>query len=300
MQEDLRIGDITYADNKLSTQIVLIGFPSDEGVRRNGGRPGASTAPDLIRTFFKKLTPHPELFDDHVSVLRSIHDIGDVDVSGNLGEDQQRLGNVVESVLASNQIPVIIGGGHETSFGHVLGYHQLRQKISIMNWDAHPDVRPLKDGLAHSGSPFRQALDLGRGTVIDYTVAGLQPQHVAREHLEYLNSRKSTWFWADDIDKVAIQGIYHGITTSTMVSIDMDVVSQAFAPGVSAPTAGGITDRHLFEIAFQAGKHHLVKSLDLVEVNPKYDSDMQTVRLAAAALWWFTLGLAHRPKKIVK
>jgi formiminoglutamase len=300
MQDDIRVGDIVYSNEKSQTEIVLIGFPSDEGVRRNGGRPGASKAPDLIRALFNKLTPHPAFFDEHVAVLKCIHDVGDIEVTGNLAEDQLKLGNLVESVLASNQIPIILGGGHETSFGHVLGYYQLKHKISVLNWDAHPDVRPLKDGQAHSGSPFRQAMELGRGTVLDYTVAGLQPQHVAQEHLEYLNERKATWFWAEDIDNVAIQGIYQGVTKATMVSIDMDVVSQAFAPGVSAPTAGGITDRQLFEIAYQAGLHKLVRSFDLVEVNPTFDRDMQTVRLAAVALWWFTVGLAKRPKKPVK
>ena len=297
MQEDIRIGDIVYSNAKSPTEVVLIGFPSDEGVRRNGGRVGAARAPELIRSIFKRLTPHPEHFDDHVAVLSSMHDVGDVDVSGDLEADQQLLGSLVGSVLGSNQIPVIIGGGHETSFGHVLGYDQLRQKVSIINWDAHPDVRPLKDGRSHSGSPFRQALELGRGTVLDYTVAGLQPQHVAREHLQYINSRKSAWFWAEELDRVAVQGIFHGVTKSTMVSIDMDVVNQAYAPGVSAPTAGGITDRQLFEIAYQAGLHPLVRSIDVVEVNPEYDQDMRTVRLAAMALWWFTLGLAKRPRK---
>lgn len=297
MQEDIRIGDIIYSNAKSPTEVVLIGFPSDEGVRRNGGRVGAARAPELIRSIFKRLTPHPEHFDDHVAVLSSMHDVGDVDVSGDLEADQQLLGSLVGSVLGSNQIPVIIGGGHETSFGHVLGYDQLRQKVSIINWDAHPDVRPLKDGRSHSGSPFRQALELGRGTVLDYTVAGLQPQHVAREHLQYMNSRKSAWFWAEELDRVAVQGIFHGVTKSTMVSIDMDVVNQAYAPGVSAPTAGGITDRQLFEIAYQAGLHPLVRSIDVVEVNPEYDQDMRTVRLAAMALWWFTLGLAKRPRK---
>lgn len=297
MQEDIRIGDIVYSNAKSPTEVVLIGFPSDEGVRRNGGRVGAARAPELIRSIFKRLTPHPEHFDDHVAVLSSMHDVGDVDVSGDLEADQQLLGSLVGSVLESNQIPVIIGGGHETSFGHVLGYDQLRQKVSIINWDAHPDVRPLKDGHPHSGSPFRQALELGRGTVLDYTVAGLQPQHVAREHLQYMNSRKSAWFWAEELDRVAVQGIFHGVTKSTMVSIDMDVVNQAYAPGVSAPSAGGITDRQLFEIAYQAGLHPLVRSIDVVEVNPEYDQDMRTVRLAAMALWWFTLGLAKRPRK---
>ena len=297
MHTDTRIGHILDAGPRSDAEVVLIGFPSDEGVRRNGGRPGASKAPELIRSIFRQLTPHPECFEQHCGIIGKIRDAGDLRLTGNLEEDQQNLGKLVESVLAENQIPIILGGGHETSFGHILGYHQQRQKISILNWDAHPDVRPLNDGLAHSGSPFRQALDLGMGTVIDYTVAGLQPQHVAQEHLEYLNSRKSAWFWADDIDNVAIQGIYHGVTTDTMVSIDMDVVQQAFAPGVSAPTAGGLTSRHLIEIAYQAGLNKLVRSIDIVEVNPDFDRDMQTVRLAAVALWWFTLGLAKRPKK---
>ena len=63
---------------------------------------------------------------------------------------------------------------------------------AMMLGAAHPDVRPLKDGHGHSGSPFRQALEHPSGLCRDYTVAGLNPPAVARAHLDYLAERNCT------------------------------------------------------------------------------------------------------------
>lgn len=295
-KKDTRIGDI-WSDNPVSlasAKVVLLGFPCDEGVSRNGGRPGAASAPQLIRSALYKLTPHAELSQQHTAILKGVHDAGDVLVSGNLEKDQQRLGKQVGQILKRGGIPIIIGGGHETSFGHILGYQNRKSKIDIMNWDAHADVRPMNDGLGHSGSPFRQAIELGETTVTHYTVAGLQPQTTSTSHIEYLKTCKASWFWAHQLDSVAVQGIYTGVTNHTMVTMDMDVVDQAFAPGVSAPNASGISSQLFLEIARRAGENKLVRSLDIAEVNPIYDRDNMTVRLAALAIWWFTVGLIRR------
>jgi len=295
-QTDKRIGDI-WSDNSVSlanAKVVLLGFPCDEGVARNGGRPGAAKAPQLIRNALRKMTPHAEMSHQHISILKGIHDAGDLPVSGNLEKDQQVLGKHVGQVLKRGGIPIIIGGGHETSFGHILGYQNRKSKVDILNWDAHPDVRPTNDGLGHSGSPFRQAIELGETTVMHYTVAGLQPQTTAASHIDFLKLRKSSWFWAHQLDSIAVQGIYTGVTNHTMVTMDMDVVDQAYAPGVSAPNANGISSQLFLEIARRAGENKLVRSLDLVEVNPAFDQDDMTSRLAALAIWWFTVGLIKR------
>jgi len=295
-QTDKRIGDL-WSENPVSlagAKVVLLGFPCDQGVSRNGGRPGAANAPLLIRSALYKMTPHAEMSQQHASLLKSVHDAGDVLISGNLEKDQQTLGKQVGQILKRGAIPIIIGGGHETSFGHILGYQNRKSKIDILNWDAHPDVRPTNDGLGHSGSPFRQAIELGEKTVTHYTVAGLQPQSTSASHIEYLKKRKASWFWAHQLDKVAVEGIYTGVTSQTMVTMDMDIVDQAFAPGVSAPNANGITSQLFLEIARRAGENKLVRSIDIVEVNPTYDCDNMTTRLAALAIWWFTVGLINR------
>jgi len=86
-------------------------------------------------------------------------DLGDVKVSGDVEADQQRLGETLAPYIERGNFVIVLGGGHETSCGHFLGYALAGRKVEIRNWDAHADVRELASGRAHSGSPFRQALE---------------------------------------------------------------------------------------------------------------------------------------------
>src|SRR5690554_2120319 len=105
------------AEDVVEGSLVIIGFPSDEGVRRNGGRLGAAGGPSAIREQLYKLTPDPRCSDRHVAVLERTVDLGDVDVTGDLERDQERLGEVVAWILERGAIPIILGGGHETAYG---------------------------------------------------------------------------------------------------------------------------------------------------------------------------------------
>src|SRR5699024_524042 len=172
--QDPRLAHFLQASNK-HPKVALIGFPSDEGVKRNGGRPGAAGAPDEIRKQLYKLTPDAQNIEAFTSILEQTIDAGNITVSGELEADQQRLGEVVAEYLKKDIIPIILGGEHGTAFGHFLGYAKADLKTSIFNLDAHTDVRPLKNGKSHSGSPFRQALEHKSGCCKQYSVAGLQP-----------------------------------------------------------------------------------------------------------------------------
>src|SRR5699024_5662645 len=96
----------------------LIGFECDEGVRRNQGRAGAAKGPIAIR---EQLANIPYMLEESVVVK----DTGNyVCTDGNLEAAQQELGNAVQSVLEKNYRPIILGGGHETFYGHYLGVRQ--------------------------------------------------------------------------------------------------------------------------------------------------------------------------------
>src|SRR5262245_51642427 len=98
---------------------VLIGFPQDEGVRRNLGRPGAAQAPHEIRRALYRLTP----WDGEASVDLGANpplDLGNVRVSADLEKSQEALGEVVAAVMQAGAVPVVLGGGHETAYGHYL------------------------------------------------------------------------------------------------------------------------------------------------------------------------------------
>jgi formiminoglutamase len=271
---------------------VLLGFPSDEGVRRNGGRVGAAGGPKAVRPALYRLTadPRSEQFED---LLCRTRDLGDLEISRNLEFDQKHLGEALAPYLEQGAFAVVLGGGHETSYGHFQGYARAGRAVEILNWDAHADVRELKDGQAHSGSPFRQAIEDPSGMCRRYTVAGLQPQSVARAHLEYVRQHGRA-VWREEVTREAIAELYLGLTAPALVSFDLDAVSDAEAPGVSAPTSAGLTSDLWLAAAAAAGRCPAVTSADVVELNPAVDQDSQTVRLAALTVWWLLRGRAER------
>jgi formiminoglutamase len=277
-------------------RVVLLGFPTDAGVRRNGGRPGAAAAPAEIRRFLARLTPDPRAGAPFVELCEHTQDLGDVPISsdGDLETDQQRLAARVAEALASGAFLIVLGGGHETAYGHFLGYVRAQRKVAILNWDAHPDVRDLKNARGHSGSPFRQALQHPSGLCAGYRVAGLLPQSSAAAHVAFVEAHGGAVVWRDELDGESVPALYQMLSGPTLVTFDIDAVDQASAPGVSAPASGGMTVDLWLKAAFEAGRCPHVTSCDLVELNPNYDRDGQTARLGAMTVWQILRGLAAR------
>jgi formiminoglutamase len=275
-----------------SPRAVLVGFPSDEGVRRNGGRDGAAQGPRALRDALYRFARDARS-DRMEDLLGRTRDLGDLEISGDVESDQRNLGEILVPHLARGVFVVVLGGGHETSYGHFLGYAFAERQVEILNWDAHADVRELKEGKGHSGSPFRQAIEDSSGACRRYSVAGLQPHAVAKAHLE-LVQRHGRAVWRDEVSPRFIEVLYSGIESPTMVSFDLDAVIQAEAPGVSAPNPGGLPGDLWLKAAFEAGRSSAVTSADIVELNPRFDPDGQTARLAALTVWWLLRGRAER------
>lgn len=292
--DDPRLGDLIVQHRINDPKVVLIGFPSDEGVRRNGGRPGAAEAPQHIRKALYKLTPDGNNAVRFSRLLEHTLDTGDLEVTGDLESDHQRLGNEVAKWIGQGAVPIVLGGGHETAFGHFLGYAESGLDVRILNVDAHADVRPLKKGLAHSGSPFYQALEDPGNRCKKYTVLGLNPWSVTNTHLRYIDSKQGTYCWSQDLTEAIVDNALQSDKGRLMVTLDMDVVDQSAAPGVSAPATLGIKPAMFLYAAYAAGKSPAVSSFDISEVNPRYDVDSRTTRLAALAIWHFLKGLAER------
>jgi formiminoglutamase len=225
--------------------------------------------------------------------LGRTRDLGDLEVSGDVESDQRKLGQTLAPHLARGAFAIVLGGGHETSYGHFLGYVTAGRQVDILNWDAHADVRELKLGKAHSGSPFRQAIEDPSGACRRYSVAGLQPHAVARAHLDFV-AQHGRAMWRDEVTLESIPQLYRQTGTPTLVSFDLDAVAEAEAPGVSAPNPGGLTSELWLAAACGAGRTPAVTSADVVELNPSVDRDGQTARLAALTVWWLLRGYTER------
>ena len=271
-----------------STRVALLGFPADEGVRRNGGRIGAAEAPAAIRAALYRMTPDGRALDPFVHLLEHTVDLGDVEVTGDLEADQVRLAERVGDLLAREIVPVVLGGGHETAYGHFLGYAQTEQPVWALNWDAHADVRPLAEGQGHSGSPFRQMLDHDSGLCRGYTVAGLLPWRVAADHAAVATEA----VWADDLTADRAVALVDALSGPTLASFDLDALDAA--PGVSAPGVGGLSVPVWLAAAQACGRSPHVRSVDVVELNPRYDADGRSATLAALTVWHVLRGIAGR------
>jgi formiminoglutamase len=293
--DDPRVGHLLgAAATPADARAVIVGFPVDEGVRRNGGRPGAAGGPAAIRAALYKLTPDAEQFEDFTDLVRHTVDLGDLEPTGDLEADQAALAEVLAPHLDRGAVAVVLGGGHETAYGHFLAYANRGRRVNVLNWDAHPDVRPLIDGKGHSGSPFRQMLEHPSGVCAGYTVAGLNPPAVAKAHLDYLAGRGGTAVFNTSVSFHAIEQVYARCENATLVSFDLDAVDQAVAPGVSAPAAGGLSVHVWLYAAYKAGQCGTVGSIDVVELCPPLDQDGRTARLAARTVWEFLRGVAGR------
>lgn len=294
-EDDPRIGHlIGKSATEENAAVVMIGFPSDEGIVINGGRAGAAEAPDQIRRWLYRLTPDAREPERFRTLLRRTVDLGDLEVKGPLERDQEALGELLTGYMKRDVVPIIYGGGHETAFGHFLGYVYAGRSVSILNWDGHTDVRPLKDGRAHSGSPFHQALRHLSGTCERYTVAGLLPYQVASGHLDFIRANDGEFIWREQVTEAVIHDLYSGLQRPAMVSFDLDAVDQVHAPGVSAPGVGGLPVPLWLRAAYEAGRCPAVSSMDLVELNPRVDVDGRTARLGALTVWSFLKGLSER------
>jgi formiminoglutamase len=296
--DDPRLGHLMGRDVSANRwpSAAIIGFPCDEGVRRNNARDGAAAAPDCIRDALYRLTPEGDdpAFSD---LIARTQDFGNLALGQELHQSQDRLGKVVAACLEHNCIPIMLGGGHETAFGHFLGYVHANRDVAALNWDAHPDVRPLIDGHGHSGSPFRQALLHESKRCVQYTVAGLQLHSCAAAHLQFVRDHGGRTVFRHELSKEAIDRLYAakaGRASAMMASFDTDVVDQSIAPGVSAPSTGGLTSDLWLHAAYRAGASPHVLSIDISEMNPRFDRDGQTSRLIAVTVWNFLKGVAAR------
>lgn len=288
---DVRLGDRvgrgvgTYE----TAQVVILGCPQDEGVRRNGGRPGAAQGPTEIRRALYRLS------EQGLETL-GVHDAGDVIALATLEDTHAALERAVAQLLADGKRVVVLGGGNDISYPDCAALAKASRDVLAFNVDAHLDVRP--DPVRNSGTPYRQLLEEGLLKPALFFEFGSQPFCTAAAHLEYLHQKRArvvplaTWR-AKGLARVVRRALREADKAAAVFwGLDLDVVNAAEAPGVSAPNPLGLTGAELCELAALAGAEPRTRIVELTEVNPAFDVDGRTARLAAAAIWHYLRAVA--------
>jgi len=302
--DDPRMGDIikrveTDSNYKASSKLHLglLGFPYDEGVRRNGGRVGSKDGPIVLRKLMQRIGTVVNV--EYNADLRQIEmlDFGDIDGSLSLEEGHKKLRETVGSLIKNGVIPFVVGGGNDQSFPNGSALLDNYSDVGVINIDAHFDVRPLKNGLTHSGSPFRQLLEdrLKGSRFVEFASQGNQCSAI---HAEYIKEKGGSIHWLSSLRKNGnipqqFEEIINSLGENVFVSFDLDAVCGRDAPGVSAPGTIGLSSEEALEMCFIAGKHKNVKLFDLSEYNPAIE-DYRTGRLVANMFYFFAMGLSLR------
>jgi formiminoglutamase len=271
-------------------QVALIGCGQDEGVRRNGGRPGAAEGPTEIRRALYRMT---------LAGLESlgICDAGDVVISPTLEETHATLRSVVGELLATGKRVIVLGGGNDISYPDCAALAQHAGDVLAFNVDAHFDVRP--DEQRHSGTPYRQLLEEGHLQPRRFFELGSQPFCNAAAHAQYLKEKKVR---VVDLAALRAKGPARVVRRALREAdragavfwgFDLDVVNASEAPGVSAPNPLGLSGAELCELAALAGAEQRTRIVEFSEVNPACDVDGRTARLAAAAIWHYLAAVAR-------
>lgn len=294
---DPRMGEIVgrEPDDYDAADIVILGCPQHEGVRRSGGRTGAAEAPDTIREQFYKLTTN--------NIRTSIFDLGDVVLGGSLEDTHDTMTAVVTQILKDGKRLIVLGGGNDISYADGVAMAEVFGPewwigVSI---DSHLDVRIADE--RNSGTPYRQLLEGGHLRADYFYEVGYQSHlcspvyynyirdlGVNRISLELLRSREE----GDQELKEGIRQkfIGHSESLNTFFGFDMDAVRAADAPGTSAPSPLGLRAGEFIQLVKYAASLANTKIIEFTEVNPRFDIDNRTTKLVAIGMHRFCTGVA--------
>lgn len=274
---DEQFGDVvtpTTVGEADAYDAVLVGEPYDGAVI---GRAGAAKAPAAIRDELETLKTHH--YDR--GPLAGLADLGNITIpDGSPSVVQTRLQETTETIHGLDTRPVFIGGDNSVTYPNVAPLLE-DGSVAVLSFDAHLDCRKVRDQPT-SGSPYRQLHDDGLDSL---TVLGARHFETSTDYHTYLTDQGGTVTTAptladssvatvrDHLDALAADTVY--------VSVDVDVLDAAAAPGVSAPTPGGVPSVALFEAVRTAASDDRVAGVEVVECAPPLDDGGRTVAAAA-------------------
>jgi formiminoglutamase len=279
--QEILVSHIEDLKSNNPTDIGIVGYVCDEGVKRNQGRIGAQKGPKSVRNKLGKLPIHYK--------NKKIVDFGDIICLDHYLEDCQKALSKTVSTLISNKIlPIAIGGGHDIAYANFNGIKEAiknvsNNKIGIINFDAHFDLRAVETQ-PNSGTPFNQILT--ENNDVAYFAIGIQQQSNPKELFEIAAQKRVSYISNFDCETFSkdLKSNLNAFIKEVdylYITIDMDGFSSAYAPGVSAPSSLGFTPGFVYKVLgflFQSKK---VISCDIAELNPDFDMDDSTASLAA-------------------
>lgn len=248
---------------------ALLGLPFDHN---SSHLRGSAQAPDLVRAalWSDSANPYSERGVD-ISDAAVLRDAGNVEASEDASHDAIR--DAVSSILSAGDRPLCIGGDHAVTFPVVEAFAAAHHDLTILHVDAHPDLYDDFEGNPHShASPFARIMERGLArNLVQVGIRTLTPHQ--RDQIDRF-----------DVTCIEARDCAAALPTLTIagpvyISIDLDGLDPAFAPGVSHPEPGGISTRDVIDLIHRV--QGPVIGADVVEYNPTRDHHDLTAYVAA-------------------
>jgi agmatinase len=266
-----------------NTTFTVLGIPYD---RSASARQGAAQAPARIRRWTHHLTPFTE---DRTRLAHvSVCDLGDIEINDQMA-DFERIAN---TVAALPNIPIILGGDHSISIPIFKAQRQrfAKKRLGVLWVDAHPDLCDEFDGSKFSHAcVMRRALEYGIAQK-DICMVGLRSWEA--QEIDLIENGNLHVYTMPDIAEKGIEKIARKVRKqlskcdAVHISLDIDCLDPAAAPGTGIPDAGGMTMRQVLHLLKELETLPLV-GLDLVEVAPPLDPSESTVFAALKIIMEF-------------
>lgn len=285
-------------DEVESADIAVVGVPFDAGTSY---RPGARFAPSHIRESSRLLRPYNPAQDASPFALAQVVDAGDIAVNPfNIDEAVGQIEVGMDELLDQNLRLVTLGGDHTIAYPILKSLSKKHGPIAVIHFDAHLDTWDTYFGtpLTH-GTPFRRASEDGYLDLESCLHVGIRGPLYDKQDLaddEQLGFKIVT---SIDMDRLGVDAVVEKMLKRVAgkpvyVSIDVDVLDPAFAPGTGTPEMGGLNSRELLALVRALDSVNLVGA-DIVEVSPAYDN-AQITGFAAAHLAYELVTILARSK----
>ncbi|HYF48115.1 MAG TPA: arginase family protein [Planctomycetota bacterium] len=281
---------VSTRDIKDGFDFIIAGFPFDGSML---GRKGARDGPAAIRNAASKLKVGTYAARN---LRKRIYDLGDFKLPGQNSHLARARIDAFSACMYGDARgyrqarAIALGGDHSITYHLAAPYlRDFSKRLVVVNLDAHLDVRATPAGaLPNSGTSFRRLIDHG---LKKYVAIGLRDFQTSPTYIDFARRAGAQLVSAAEVFDAGPRAIVRRILRSLRkdaliyLSIDIDVADASVAPGVSAPTPGGLLAHHLFELVRLIAADERTVAFDIVEVAPKLEKDGdRTARLAAGCL----------------
>ena len=295
-------GEATFArlprlDEVSQADVAVLGVPFDSGVSY---RPGARFGPSHIRESSRLLRPYNPALQVPVFASQQVADAGDLAVNPfSIDDAIAAIERAARDLLDRTRFVLALGGDHTIALPMLRAVSAIHGPVAVVHFDAHLDTWDTYFGAAYThGTPFRRASEEGLLDRSGCLHVGTRGPLYADTDLDQDTGLGFQVIPAPDVDQLGVTGMIQRIRDRAgdrpvYVSVDIDVLDPAHAPGTGTPEAGGLTSRELLATLRSFSRLNLVGA-DIVEVAPAYDHAQITGIAAAHAGYELLSALAAR------